>query len=144
VVHVQRRADHLGSDHRAPRPGADDLAAARLREPLHLLRERRLDVGSLLDGARHYFCPRRRTMKTSVRRLLRVLWPLVGWPHWLTGWRPPEVRPSPPPWGWSTGFIATPRTFGRMPSQRERPALPIATFSCSVLPTWPIVAMPAA
>ncbi len=78
VVHVQRAADHLGRDHRAPRPGADDLTAARLGEPLDLPLERRLDVRSLLNGARHYFCPRRRTMKTSVRRLLRVLWPLVG------------------------------------------------------------------
>jgi hypothetical protein len=28
----------------------------------------------------------------------------------------PFVRPSPPPWGWSTGFIATPRTMGRLPN----------------------------
>ncbi len=35
-----------------------------------------------------------------------------GWPQGETGWRPPEVLPSPPPIGWSIGFIATPRTLG--------------------------------
>ncbi|KAJ7941892.1 Photosystem II protein D1, partial [Quillaja saponaria] len=32
--------------------------------------------------------------------------------------------PSPPPWGWSTGFITTPLTTGRLPSQHLDPALP--------------------
>ena len=54
-------------------------------------------------------------------------------PHGVTGCRPPEVLPSPPPSGWSTGFIATPRTCGRLPSQRLRPALPIDTFSWSMI-----------
>src|SRR4030043_2444651 len=54
----------------------------------------------------------------------RVLYPLVGTPHGVTGWRPPEDLPSPPPMGWSTGFMATPRTWGRLPCQRLRPALP--------------------
>src|SRR3546814_20064893 len=36
--------------------------------------------------------------------------------------RSPDVRPSPPPCGWSTGFFATPRVSGRLPSQRLRPA----------------------
>src|SRR4029077_17670185 len=84
---------------------------------------------------------RRLTMNLSVRLLLRVLYPRVGLPHGVTGLRPPEVLPSPPPCGWSTGFIATPRTVGRLPIQRERPALPIETFSCSTLPTGPTVAM---
>src|SRR5207344_2215260 len=61
-------------------------------------------------------------------------------PHGLVGWRPPELLPSPPPSGWSTGFITTPRLWGRLPSQRLRPALPIDAFSWSRLPTWPIVA----
>ena len=34
-------------------------------------------------------------------------------------------RPSPPPCGWSTGFITEPRTVGRMPMWRLRPALPM-------------------
>ena len=62
-------------------------------------------------------------------------------PHGVTGWRPPEVLPSPPPCGWSTGFMTTPRLCGRLPSQRLRPALPRLTFSWSRLPTWPMVAM---
>src|SRR6266850_6299203 len=80
------------------------------------------------------------TMNRFVLFRWRVLKPLVGCPHGVTGCRPPEVLPSPPPSGWSTGFIATPRTCGRWPSHRLRPALPIETFSCSMLPTWPIVA----
>ena len=54
--------------------------------------------------------------------------PLADLPCGLTGWRPPLVRPSPPPCGWSIGFIAVPRTCGRRPSQRLRPALP--THDC--------------
>src|SRR6476619_176040 len=61
-------------------------------------------------------------------------------PHGLTGGRPPEVLPSPPPWGWSTGFMATPRTVGRLPFHRIRPALPQLMLDCSALPTAPTVA----
>src|ERR1700681_3317423 len=88
-----------------------------------------------------YFFVFRLTIHLSVRLLLRVLKPRVGWPQGVTGCRPPEVLPSPPPCGWSTGFIETPRLTGRHPSQRVRPALPIVIFSWSRLPTWPIVAM---
>src|SRR5262249_57490643 len=69
--------------------------------------------------------------------LRRVRLPSVGTPHGVTGWRPPFDLPSPPPWGWSTGFIAEPRTVGRLPFQRVRPALPPLTFSWSTLPTCP-------
>src|SRR5512138_517805 len=61
-------------------------------------------------------------------------------PQGLVGGRPPELLPSPPPSGWSTGFIATPRTLGRLPSQRVFPALPTESSSCSALPTSPTVA----
>src|SRR5688572_23451753 len=61
-------------------------------------------------------------------------------PHGVDGWRPPEDLPSPPPRGWSTGFIATPRTLGRLFFHRLRPALPIETSSASALPTSPTVA----
>src|SRR5207253_9796605 len=61
-------------------------------------------------------------------------------PHGFVGGRPPDDFPSPPPSGWSTGFIATPRTLGLRPSQRLFPALPIDNSSCSALPTSPIVA----
>src|ERR1700704_6025508 len=80
-------------------------------------------------------------MKPWVRLLLRVLAPLVGLPQGVTGCRPPDVLPSPPPCGWSTGFMETPRLWGRLPSQRVRPALPMETFLCSMLPSWPTVAM---
>src|ERR1700687_2147042 len=83
---------------------------------------------------------RRFTINPSVRLLFRVLYPRVGWPHGVTCSRPPEVLPSPPPCGWSTGFIETPRLCGRLPTQRVRPALPHVTFSWSVFPTCPIVA----
>ncbi len=42
-----------------------------------------------------------------------------------------RVRPSPPPCGWSTGFMATPRTVGRTPRQRLAPALPRERRLCS-------------
>src|SRR5205814_3010904 len=61
-------------------------------------------------------------------------------PQGLVGGRPPELLPSPPPSGWSTGFMATPRTLGRLPSQRDLPALPTDKSSCSELPTSPTVA----
>src|SRR5215218_8469139 len=79
-------------------------------------------------------------MYLSVALFLRVLEPLVGLPHGVTGWRPPEVLPSPPPCGWSTGFMETPRLCGFLPSQRLRPALPYDTFLWSMLPSCPMVA----
>src|SRR2546428_33314 len=63
-----------------------------------------------------------------------------GFPHGLVGWRPPLDFPSPPPNGWSTGFMATPRTLGRFPRHRLRPAFPQDTSSCSGFPTSPTVA----
>src|SRR5215207_554865 len=47
---------------------------------------------------------------------------------------------SPAPCGWSTGFMAEPRTVGRFPRHRLRPALPPVMFSWSTLPTCPTVA----
>src|SRR4030088_1478121 len=90
----------------------------------------------LVERAINYPFLRRFTINASVRLLFRVLYPRVGWPHGVTGWRPPEVLPSPPPCGWSTGFIETPRLEGRIPFQRLRPALQTVTLSWSVVPTW--------
>src|SRR5262249_41784681 len=87
--------------------------------------------------------PRRRPRTINLSDSLcffRVRLPSVGTPHGVTGWRPPFDLPSPPPCGWSTGFIAEPRTVGRLPSQRLRPALPPVMLPWSTLPTWPIVA----
>src|SRR6476646_295524 len=81
------------------------------------------------------------TMNLVVDLFLRVFLPLVGKPQGVTGCRPPEVRPSPPPCGWSTGFMATPRTTGFLPFHRMRPALPIETFELSGFDTAPTVAM---
>src|SRR3989338_5322206 len=70
--------------------------------------------------------------------LLRVFLPPVTLPHMVFGLRVPlGCLPSPPPYGWSTGFIAVPRTVGRIPSQRERPALPILRCLYSSFETAP-------
>src|SRR3954464_5332669 len=79
-------------------------------------------------------------MNLSVVLRLRVLYPLVGRPHGDTGCRPPDVLPSPPPSGWSTGFIDTPRLCGLRPSQRLRPAFPREMFPWPAFPTVPTVA----
>src|SRR5205807_3875181 len=73
-------------------------------------------------------------------RFLRVLPPFAKTPVGLHGCRPPEVRPSPPPIGWLTGFIEVPRLCGLRPIQRLRPALPRLMFMCSALPMLPMVA----
>src|SRR5271157_1366239 len=73
----------------------------------------------------------------------RVLWPPVTLPHMVFGFLVPRGwLPSPPPYGWSTGFIALPRTVGRMPSHRERPALPMVTRFHSAFETCPSDASP--
>src|ERR1700712_2842112 len=95
-----------------------------------------------MSGVPYFFrLWRLRRMNLLVDLFERVFLPLVGLPHGVTGWRPPEVRPSPPPCGWSTGFMATPRTDRRLPSQRLRPALPRLVFWLSGLDTAPTVAM---
>src|SRR3989344_454911 len=62
----------------------------------------------------------------------------VGLPHIERALRCPRpCLPSPPPCGWSTGFIAVPRTVGLTPIQRVRPAFPTFTKRCSSLETSP-------
>src|SRR5262245_56796329 len=73
-------------------------------------------------------------------RFLRVLPPLASTPVFEHGSRPPAVRPSPPPIGWSVGFWLVPRLWGLRPFHRIRPALPMAMFMCSALDTLPMVA----
>ena len=55
----------------------------------------------------------------------RVMPPLALLPVGLTGCRPPLVRPSPPPCGWSIGFIAVPRTCDLRPSHRRATRLAV-------------------
>ena len=59
------------------------------------LTERPISPCSCVFANSHYF--RRRTINLLVRLLRRVLYPFVGTPHGVTGWRPPDVLPSPPP-----------------------------------------------
>src|SRR6202050_3818130 len=83
--------------------------------------------------------PRVRRRRTIIELdfLLRDRVRPSGLPHGETGWRPPDDLPSPPPSGWSTGVMATPRVWGRLPFQRLRPALPVDVSSCSEVPTVP-------
>src|SRR4029453_11388544 len=108
------------------------------------LKSRSLTNGPFLDDLGIYLLslPRRRPRTINLSDSLcfgRVRFPIVGTPHGVTGWWPFDL-PSPPPCGWSTGFIAVPRTEGRLPSHRLRPALPLDSFEWSVFPTWPTVA----
>src|SRR5437763_4388770 len=73
-------------------------------------------------------------------RFLRVLPPLASTPVGEHGCRPPFERPSPPPIGWLTGFIDTPRLCGLRPFQRLRPALPSEIDMCSPFEIVPTVA----
>src|SRR5438552_13993825 len=94
-------------------------------------------------------CGRYLVRRRTISRLdglfgLRVRLPIAGLPQGVCGCPPIGALPSPPPCGWSRGFIAEPRTVGRRPSQRLRPALPSEMVACSGLPTEPTVAMHAA
>src|SRR6478735_10221058 len=146
VVNGDRVPDHVREDGRRARPGADHPLLVLLVHRLDAAHQPRLDERPFLGTAAHYLrfsFPRLRlrTIKRSDSLCLRrVRLPSVGTPHGVTGCRPPFDLPSPPPCGWSTGFIAEPRTVGRFPSHRLRPALPPVMLPWSTLPTWPIVA----
>src|SRR3954452_338650 len=140
VVHRDRVPDHVRHDRGAPRPGADYALVAALVHVRDLDHQVLVDERTLLDRPRHQPrpFPRRRMIILLDALFLRRVRPSFL-PHGDVGWRPPELLPSPPPSGWSTGFIATPRVCGRTPFQRLRPALPIFTRSASALPTSPTV-----
>src|SRR5215472_354858 len=143
VVHGQGMANELWQDGGAPRPRLQDLLLTGAVQLLDATFEPRLHVRSLLGRASHlvlYFVRRVMMYRSEGRAPRRVLYPLVGRPHGVIGWLPLPL-PSPPPIGWSTGFMTVPRTVGRKPFQRTRPAFPTDTFSWSRLPTWPMVAM---
>src|SRR3954470_5906791 len=145
VVHGDRVPEHVRDDRRATRPRLDHVLAALVVLVVHLLEQVVVDERALLQTAWHWLLPQRFLF---VRRRRTISWSLAlrrrvrpsGLPFGFTGWRPPDVLPSPPPCGWSTGFIATPRTVGRLPFHRMRPALPQLMLLCSALPTSPTVA----
>src|SRR5665213_720749 len=143
-------ADHVRNDGGATGPRLDDLLVPGRVEDIHLLDEVVVDERTFFQAARHGVAfplfPYRRAPR--VRRLRTIILSdslprdrvrPSGLPHGDTGWRPPDDLPSPPPNGWSTGFMATPRVCGRLPFQRLRPALPILISSASELPTVPRV-----
>src|SRR5262245_51355398 len=144
VVDRDRVADHLREDGRCARPRADHALLVPLVHRLDAAHQPLLDERPLLAAPTHLFSLPRLRLRTirlfDSLCLLLVRLPSVGTPHGVTGWRPPLDLPSPPPCGWSTGFIAEPRTVGRLPFQRERPAFPAVTFSWSTFPTCPTVA----
>ena len=132
VVDGDREADHVRQDHRAARPGLDRLAivlgGGRLA-PSSAGADRRTDLSSVneacADPLNEYGSA---TLHDHAGRAL-VVARLVALgrssPTGDTGCGLPwPDLPSPPPCGWSTGFMATPRTVGRMPRQRFAPALP--------------------
>src|SRR5204863_1625163 len=142
VVDRERVPDHLRDDGRAARPRPDDALVAFLVHVLDLLHEVLVDERPLLHRPGHQPrpFPRRRTTYLFDDLFFFLVRP-SALPHGDVGCRPPEDLPSPPPSGWSTGFIATPRTDGRTRFHRARPALPRFTSSCSALPTAPTVAL---
>src|SRR4249919_769024 len=149
VVDAEGQPDELRQDGRASAPDPDHFVPARRARCLRLLEQIAVDEWTLPNRTRHDEVPayfffrawRLEMMNLVVDLFLRVFLPLVGKPHGVTGWRPPEVRPSPPPCGWSIGFIVTPRLCGMRPFQRWRPALPIEMFILSGFDTAPMVAM---
>src|SRR4051812_32127522 len=145
VVDGDGVTDHVGDDRRATRPRLDHPLLVAGVEVVDLLQQVVVDERPLLQTARHAYpylrdprVRRRRTMSFEDSLVLSRVRP-SGLPHGDTGWRTPDVLPSPPRSGWSNGFMATPRVWGRLPFQRLRPALPILMSSASALPTSPTV-----
>src|SRR3989441_1047086 len=107
VIDAEGQPDELREDGRPARPGADHLVATRGARLLGFLQQIAVDKGTFPYRAGHALSPvlahrvdwRRRMISRSVALLCRVFLPLVGLPHGVTGWRPPEVLPSPPPCG---------------------------------------------
>src|ERR1700712_3437221 len=98
-----------------------------------------------MSGVPYFFrLWRLRRMNLLVDLFERVFLPLVGLPHGVTGWRPPDVPPSPPPCGWSTGFLAAPRVSGPRPRPPGRAALAKVWLPLSGFDTAPTVAMQSA
>src|SRR5215203_888390 len=137
-------ADELGVDHARPAPRLEHALLVVLVHAEDALHETLLHERFFLGGPRHLAPPSfpapahyhgvRTLVLLPGRRALGDLAPR------RTGARPGVDLPSPPPCGWSTGFMTVPRTVGLMPRCLLRPALPHLTFWCDWLPTTPTVA----
>src|SRR3974390_2360935 len=143
VINAESQTHELRQDGRTARPDADHIVASGRTRGLCLFQQIAVDKRTFPNRTHHdsrsyffFFRAWRLTMMNfAVLLFLRVFLPLVGWPHGVTGCRPPRVRP---PSGGSTGFMASPRTWPRQPIQRVRPALPIETFILSGFDTAPM------
>ena len=111
IVHGNRRSYHFWNDRRSTGPSLYYLPLSSLsRQLIDPFQQFILDKRTLLQRSTHGYLLLLRTIYFAVLLFLLVLYPFVGWPHGETGSRPPLAFPSPPPWGWSTGFMAVPRT----------------------------------
>src|SRR3989344_1774235 len=85
-----------------------------------------------------YFILLRRINMPDFFFLFLVFLPPVILPWAVLGLLVPRpCLPSPPPYGWSTGFIAVPLTLGLIPNHLLLPALPTLTSLFSSLETSP-------
>ena len=105
VMHSDRESDHVRDYHRPPRPCSDRPSAVHGPSCLDLTKKMVVDERAFLDRAWHSDVSPylrlflRRTIIVEVLLFRRVLCPFVGTPQGVTGCRPPEDRPSPPPCG---------------------------------------------
>ena len=115
VVDIESMSDEIRNNHGTAGPSFDWSLHSGLIHFFHLDEEISVNERSFFYRSCHYFFLRATINLLEVFFLLRVLLPFASLPHGETGCPPPLERPSPPPIGWSTGFMATPRTCGRNP-----------------------------
>jgi hypothetical protein len=138
-----------------PRPCTYYCFFTRRIEDFDFFHESLVDVWSFFETACHIVYSIRmyknypwsfpalvRSIHLSVLLRERVFVPRADLPHGVFGpfLCPTDWWPSPHPCGWSTVFIEDPRTVGRTPIQRLRPAFPIVIWLWSVFDTVPIFA----
>src|SRR3989339_739549 len=149
VVHQEPVPHELGDDGAGPRPGFDILLVAALVHFLDLFQQLLVHKRTFFRRSAHLKTLRYADfdlrlsctiIQPQIFRLALVLKPREGWFHGERGTLLPLEWPLPPPRGWSTAFMAAPRTVGFTPMWRWRPALPRVMVLCSILPTWPMVA----
>ena len=105
IMDGDRESNHFRHHHRPSGPCTNGPSAIDRTRRLDLVKQVIVHKRPFLDRTWHRnsspYLRRFRLRKIIVEVLLflRVLCPLVGTPHGVTGCRPPEERPSPPPWG---------------------------------------------